>query len=248
MKVCIYILCYNEECIIEKTLKHYKTIFPYSKIVVCDDGSNDNSLIIADKYSCETLKIWDNNLKLSKYQNIRNNLWKKADSDWVIFCDMDELLCITEKDLENEEKYGTTIISTQGVSIVGNSTTYNLKDIDIYNLNVGMQDEWYSKNICFNKKYIKEINFTDGCHKCAPIGNIKFSKKIYFLYHYSLLGRNYNIHRYTILYERFKSKNIYFDHYSNCEITINKRFDYFLSRSKSIKSMYDFYDEYKLLQ
>ena len=44
----------------------------------------------------------------NKYLEIKNNCWKKAKTDWVLVCDVDELLNITYSDLVREDAKGTT--------------------------------------------------------------------------------------------------------------------------------------------
>jgi hypothetical protein len=147
---------------------------------------------------------------------IRNNIWNDVTSGWVIMCDMDEWLEITENDLINEEEKGTTIITTNGCNIVGNSKTIDLSDIDLFTLNEGVYSDNFSKKILFKVPDVK-INFWWGAHTCSPTGNVKYSERIYTLKHMNYLGLDYLVEKHRKRYDRnelmrYKGMNI---HYSN---------------------------------
>jgi hypothetical protein len=49
-------------------------------------------------------------------------MWSnECENTWVLTCDMDELLDIDFKQLEEEDKLGTTMIKTHGYQVVGHS-------------------------------------------------------------------------------------------------------------------------------
>ncbi len=193
----LYLICYNEEYLIEHTINHYLSRFKNIKITILDNYSTDNSLLIANNYGCNIIQFNTNN-ELNEFVllDLRNNIWKNNENDWIIICDMDEWLCITEDQLLEEDKRGTTIIKIKGFNIIGNSDKENLSDINLHELNNGVRNKWEDKNICFNKKYISNMNFAHGCHSCNPIGNIQYSEKEYILKHMDLLGINYLLYKY----------------------------------------------------
>jgi len=131
-------------------------------------------------------------------------------------CDMDEWLEITEKDLINEEEKGTTIITTNGFNIVGNSKTIDLSDIDLFSLNEGVYNDNFSKRILFKVPDV-EINFWWGAHTCRPLGNVKYSENVYILKHMNYLGAEYLVEKHRKRYVRnelmrYRGMN---GHYSN---------------------------------
>jgi glycosyltransferase involved in cell wall biosynthesis len=152
MKIDIFLLCYNEELLLPHTLKFYKTNFPNGTIHIVDNYSTDSSCDIAENNGCKIIK-YDSNEQQDERRLIwvRSHIWKKhVTSGWVIMCDMDEWLNITEMDLENEENNGKTIINTNGVNMVGESNTIDFSDINLFEITKGVYDERFSKKICFN--------------------------------------------------------------------------------------------------
>ena len=67
----IYILCYNEEILIENTIKHYKNNFPNSIIIILDNYSTDNSINIAKKYNCNIEKWKSDVIDEHKYLELK---------------------------------------------------------------------------------------------------------------------------------------------------------------------------------
>lgn len=190
--ITIYIACYNEELLLPFTIKYYRDQYPDSTIVICDNESTDNSVAIAKSLGCE-IHTWKTGGESNEkaLTSLKNNVWKSAKSDWVIVCDMDELLCCNEANIKQEEGQGVTIVSTVAYDVVGESHDARLKDITLDQIKKGIRLPTYDKSICFNKKYIQEINFSEGSHTSNPKGIVKRSSVMYTLYHYKYLGKQY---------------------------------------------------------
>ena len=200
----IFILCYNEENIIETTIKHYQRMFPSCTITICDNESTDKSVEIAKKFKCKihTYKT-DGKVNDFVYNDIKENLWREAKTEWVLICDMDEFLCVNEDDLMAESLNGTTLINTQGYSILGDSHDSELKDISLENIHRGYKDDNYSKIICFKREEVERMNYNAGAHICSPHGRkIIFSSIKYSLYHFKYLGFPYLLKNFSINYQR----------------------------------------------
>jgi glycosyltransferase involved in cell wall biosynthesis len=83
--ISIFIICKNEERIIEKTLKQAKKLA--DEIVIVDSGSTDSTLEICKKY---TDKIFHQDwLGFGKQKNIA---LEKCSHEWVLSLDADEIL------------------------------------------------------------------------------------------------------------------------------------------------------------
>src|SRR3989338_8384979 len=117
--ITVYTLAYNEELLIQFMIDHYRTRFPGCRIVVNDNMSTDNTVKIARANGCQVIPYDTNNqIQDRRYMEIKNNCWKDAKTDWVLICDMDELLEINANQLKTEEKSGTTIVRSTFYTMV----------------------------------------------------------------------------------------------------------------------------------
>ena len=201
--ITIFTMAYNEEVLIQFMIDHYRSRFPNSHIVVRDNQSQDKTAEIALANKCEVLS-YDSEGQIDdfKLRELKNNCWKQANTDWVLICDVDELLDITEEQLLQEERKGTTIIKSKGYDMINMEDNFNLSDIKY-----GSPDSNYSKSSLFNKRYINEINYECGAHKSNPVGNIKLSDAAYGLYHYKFINIEYLINRFKLTEQRLSAAN-----------------------------------------
>lgn len=203
--ITIYTLAYNEELMIQFMIDHYRERFPGCHIVVNDNMSTDNTVKIALANSCEVIPFDTDNhfFQEQRLTEIRNSCWKNAKTEWVLVCDMDELLDINEVQLKEEEKTGTTIIRSEGYDMVDVEDKF-----DLANMKYGMRDIGHDKAYLFNKKFIKDINYSLGAHECNPEGSVKYSKKVYKLYHYCYVNYDVTIEKYKVYSSRRSPEDI----------------------------------------
>lgn len=202
--IAIYIVCYNEEILIADTIKHYRDRFPTATIYICDNYSTDHSTEIATDMGCQIIK-WETTPENFEFKltDLKNNVWKESEG-WVIVCDMDEWLCVDTAQLSKEDAKGTTCLQVIGYDIIGNSITSTLDDIDLHSLTYGFLKPEENKNLCFNTKYITEINYDSGAHFSKPVGKITFSETPYYLKHMDWLGLEYKQNKMKVRFERTK--------------------------------------------
>lgn len=215
----VFILCHNEEILLPHTIKHYKTYLPDCNIVIYDNKSTDKSVEIAEAQGCKVIS-WNSNNEINDYQYlfIKNNCWKK-ETGWVIVCDMDEWLCVTPEDLENEQNKNVSILTVYGYNMIGESNHINLKDIDLHSIKKRVYFPDENKSLCFYRPAISEINYNLGAHKCKPIFKTisRYSSKIYINKHMNYLGLPFFVDKMLKRYERserMRSKNLA-SHYIN---------------------------------
>lgn len=216
---------------IQFMIDHYRERFPGCRIVVYDNMSTDNTVKIALAKGCEVISYDTNNqLQDSRYIKIKNNCWKDAKTDWVLVCDLDELLDINAKELKMEESSGTSIVKTKGYDMV------TLDDnLDLAGIKYGERDTGEDKFCLFNKKFISEINYDIGCHSCNPAGTIRYSERVYKLYNYCYINYETTVERYKVYRARISPKDIRNGCFSYSETPEEIRALYTEARNQAIK-------------
>lgn len=168
-----YVICYNEEDIIEHTLTHYSSFC--SKIFLFDNGSTDSTLQKASKFKKVKVINFDtggkkNNkyhsyIKSEEYKNYsrKGGQFTEEVADWIICVDSDELIyhprildVLAEYDLD-----GVTVPQITGFNIVGEKElTDSPSIIDQYDMAV--------REPIFDKRAVFKCSFnmpnSPGCH------------------------------------------------------------------------------------
>lgn len=202
--ITVYTITYNEEFLIQFMIDHYRERFPSCRIVVYDNMSSDKTVEIALVNGCEVISF-DSNNQFRDRQNmyIKNSCWKDAKTSWVLVCDLDELADINQKQLEEEEKKDTSIITFETFDMI------NMKEsLYFASMKYGVKSPVNSKSLIFNKKLIKEMNYGPGAHYCNPEGAILYSKKKYKTYHYASINKELTIQKFKVRQKRLSEENI----------------------------------------
>jgi hypothetical protein len=208
MGIKLYTFLYNEEEILPYFLKHYSTIV--DKIVVYNNYSTDNSIqILKDWKECEIEIIeYDTNDKFDELTllDLKNNCWKKdKDSEYVIVCDIDELLY--HPDLKSFIKKNSMIdyFTPSGYHMIGEEipTDHTKQIYDI--IQNGVEDVNYGKNILFKRNSVEETYYAPGAH----LSSFKGTKRLINcqtdqlkLLHYKWLSPEYVTKKYKHYQER----------------------------------------------
>jgi hypothetical protein len=240
MEINIFILCYNESYLLPHTINHYKKYLPSCKITIYDNQSSDNSVKLALSLGCNVIS-WSSNNQINDhlYLKIKNNCWKNIKNGWIIMIDMDEFLCVTEDELLDEIKNETSILEIKGLEMVGESNKIDLTDIDLQKINKYVDKDEESKKLCFLREKITEMNYGMGAHHCNPLGNIKYSSKIYYNKHMNTLGLNYINNKTKKRYERSELmlKQGLATHYAYPEEIIKKNYYHALNNCKFLQEV-----------
>lgn len=187
----VFAICYNEELLLPYFIDHYKKMG--AKITIIDNQSTDKSRSIIEKAGCTYMAYNSNNqIRDDLYLQIKNNCWKDSKADWVIVCDIDELIEVNF----DISKY--TIINTKGFDMIGLPPS-----------RIGVHNKMYSKHIMFRPNHFREINYTPGCHSLNPIpvGTISGSIEIANLLHYKYISEDYVYTRHLMYQERLSDIN-----------------------------------------
>ncbi len=200
----IYTITYNESFILQFMIDHYRYRFPNCKIVIYDNESIDNTIEIAKQNNCEIKYHFSGGyVDDVKLTYTKNNCWKAATTDWVMVCDPDELLDIYENDLIMEQNNNVSMINSEGFNMI------NLENNDYFkSITYGKRYFHYDKIYLFNKKFVKEINYDNGCHKNFAIGQLKYSEKKYKCYHWRYINPDRTFERYQMTAKRMCQFNI----------------------------------------
>jgi glycosyltransferase involved in cell wall biosynthesis len=200
MNLTIIVITYNEQFILPHFIKWYRDRFPDCKIVVYDNESTDGTKNICLSTPNLTYIPYytGNKLSDSTYLKIKNNAWKHAETDWVLVCDADEFLDITPEDLNTNQ----TLFKAIGYNM------FNLDNLeDITEVQYGLEAVQYDKILCFNKRYISEINYGAGCHQADPKGDVVLANYNPPLYHMKFMGVDMLVERYKTYASRLSDEN-----------------------------------------
>jgi hypothetical protein len=234
-----YSICWNEEKILPFVLDYYSSIC--EKMVIMDNESDDDSTAIIRSYKNTEVRTYSTNGEIRDdiYLEIKNNIWKESrgKADWVIVCDVDEILyhpnLIAKLD-ELKEK-GINIIKPHGFDMYAKDYPKN----SLLEIKTGIKDNrLLGKCIIFNPNSVEEINYKTGCHKCYPTGNLKFYKEDDIkLLHYKCLNLDFLLGRFELLKNRLSHYNIenkFGKHYLAEEKLIKKKYFKNLSNSEDV--------------
>jgi hypothetical protein len=234
MDINVFLLCYNEQALLAHTIKHYKKYLPSCKITIYDNESTDNSVEIAKSYDCNVVSWSSDNIHNEDIQiELRNTIWKNIPRGWIIMADMDEFVCVSETELLYEMNQGTSILQIAGKDMVGESNTIDLSDIDLQQIRKCVDNTWESKNLCFLREKIDDMNYAPGSHSCKPIGTIKYSSNVYINKHMQYIGLQFITNKQVERYKRnelMRKKN-WNVHYINDVNIIKLNYLYLLESS-----------------
>lgn len=167
-------------------IDHYRSRFPNCHIVVYDNQSTDDTVKIAQANGCE-LRHYDSNNQVNDQMlwETKNNCWRNANTDWVVVCDLDEMLDINADQLAAEDAAGVTKIKCECYHMVNMHDNLDVRAIDHGCRD--LRDTVYDKDLMFNKKHV-DINYINNdCHFTNSRGNVRNSKP-YRMYHYKYVN------------------------------------------------------------
>lgn len=246
MKIEAFLVCWNEREIMPLVVKHYAKFC--DKITILDNHSTDGSQELAIKLGCVVIPFGTKFFDDQENMNIKNNCWKGSDADFVIIADFDECLQGVDYKGEMDDIYlqnplhpiidaiddGATIFHTQGWQIMSNEMPKN----HLTEITNGYKFDNYSKNICFNPKAIKEINYNPGAHKIDPIGDVVYAKDLLYVLHYKHIG---GVQRTIDRYKEYKPRMSKLNrkmgwgiHYNRSEQSIREEWNQRMSISKQL--------------
>lgn len=157
----IFTTTYNMESSIKEFIDFYRNRVPNCNIMIYDNMSVDNTVNICRENNVNTVSF-DTQGKMDEKTliEIRNNCWKNSQAEFIIVCDSDEFVTITEKEL---------LEATWNISKCKGIELFEENWMPIEEYTEGLFSEGYSKKVLFKKNAIQEMNFAPGSHSCSPI-------------------------------------------------------------------------------
>jgi len=238
----VFTFCYNEECRLPWFLNHYGPIA--RTITIFDNGSNDKSEEIGTSWGNV---IWDkesyyiNKIDDSLLTRLKCNSWKRSDADLVIVVDIDELLYHSDGLLEfftGKIQQGYTMFKPQAYDMVCEGLPDYKSNKNVYEFSqctYGVRNDNFDKICAFSPKEVKSVNYSDGCHKCKPTGNINVYQ---------------NDSEYKLLHYKYPSKELYtkqisssFSRLSEYNIKWKRGFEYHQDIKKASEEYDKAYDK-----
>lgn len=239
-----FIVCWNEEAIIRHTLNHYASFC--SKITLIDNYSTDNTIAVARENFPEiTVTLFDTQgeIRDDLLTQMKNNCWKESKADYVIVCDTDEFLYADDLhgQLKKLEEHNVAMPVVIGYNMGSVDFPGNF-DISIYEqVQHGVRDRNFDKQIIFNPRAVTEINYSPGCHFANPVfKNSRLRDPVveFKLLHYKYLSKEYLYNKHML--------------YSHRLSQFNKEFNYgaeYLAGKQHIDACFDLIDKhlYKII-
>lgn len=233
---------FNEENILPFYFDHYKSRFKAPHFIIYNNMSTDNSKQICLDNGAAVIDF-DTNGEISheKYQDIKNNSWKKSKFDWQIVCDTDELVFVDQNDLEFFNKNNITVPKFKGyqaVPLIEYTEIPSPHTIEFYkNIKHGVHSNPYSKYYMFNKSKVN-VKYFPGAHKATITGDKKHSNKEYIAMHYHAVDPVQKYNKYLrnskVLSNKSKQSGLG-KHYTDHVATLEKHVANYNAMQKSKK-------------
>ena len=220
-----FVICWNEEVFLPYFLRHYAKFC--HTLTVFDNESSDRSREICKDAGAKVITwatggVQDNEAMLE----IKNSCWKESDADYVIVCDIDEIIV----GLENLPPLCSgRIMKCHGIQMVGQGEpTEQIRRAFDY-----IQ---YDKCAVFSPE-ISDIGFKIGCHENTPSGYTEIVKNTCSLLHYSLPSEDSVVARWQLYSKRMGDsdrKKGYAWAYRLKESEIRRRYRQSLAKAKTL--------------
>jgi glycosyltransferase involved in cell wall biosynthesis len=150
VKISAVMIVKNEEEVLERCLESIKWV---DDIVICDTGSTDKTIEIANSY---THKVFTDYKWNDNFSEARNHAMGKAKGNWILTIDADEYLLPNQEELiRNEIENADDKLTLDVIMDSGYSTFYSPR------LTINDLDEVYYKGAVHNYLNIAQENHTN---------------------------------------------------------------------------------------
>lgn len=235
MRIEAYLLMWNEIDLVKLVISHYQKFCDH--ITILDNFSTDGSDKLAREMGCEVKQFGNQFFDDHENRNIKNNIWKGNQSDWVICADFDE--CLYFHGTPDYFRHHTlnedcSIFKTIGWQIMSEHWPAH----DLLEITTGYEFSNYAKSIIFNPQALTEIGYGFGAHECNPKGNVVWSESPLYVLHYKHIGGvQRTIDRYKQYQPRMSKNNRKFGHgihYNRTPASIRQEWEQRMKISKPL--------------
>jgi hypothetical protein len=232
--ISIYSPAWNESFLLGHYYRFYRQRFPDASFTIIDNESDDYTAPIATSLGMD-IKVFKTDNQYDEYTQmaVRTMCYKHIAKGWVLICDIDEWIDITQDQLWDEIEQGTTVIRTQGYDMC------NVDNIlDLTRVRHGVKNDDYSKHLMFDASKITDMKWVYGCHRSDPQGDVVYSKNVYNLYHMKYWNPEYLVNRYKSVNERrsdHSKRNDHGIHYAMSEEQIINEYNAIMQKAQVIR-------------
>jgi glycosyltransferase involved in cell wall biosynthesis len=220
MKIEVYAVCHNEERLLPYFLRHYSQ---FASMTVYDNQSTDKSVQIATAGGAKVIPFdTQGEFREDIMTEIRNTCWKESKADWVIVCDIDELVYHEDLPTALSSIHGTVILPRMFNMYADFFPTTKGQIYEEVNMGVDIN----SKMNIFKPSEIKAMNYDVGCHNAKPEGNYILNLRSDIItMHFKqmspeyVISRNYYLHARQSEINRINGWNWHFG--ESAEATLN---------------------------
>lgn len=174
----VFTITWNNSKNLQQFIEWYRKRVPNCQITVFDNMSTDNTKEICEQYGVEHV-LFDTNNQMDEQTliELRNLCYFESDARFVIVCDDDEFVDITEQDLlDNIKNQEWTVCKCAGYEMFGTNEE-RVEDLE------GVPSIGYCKPVLFDNKEIELMHFAAGSHTANPEGNVIWKNGWPNLYH-----------------------------------------------------------------
>ena len=220
MKIEVYAVCHNEEKLLPYFLRHYSR---FASMTIYDNESTDKSVKIATDGGARVISFnTTGEFREDIMTEIRNTCWKESKAEWVIVCDIDELVCHEDLPKALSSIRGTVILPRMFNMYTDVFPTTKGQIYEEVNMGIDIN----GKMNIFKPSEIKAMNYDVGCHNAKPEGNfiLNLRSDIVTLHFKQLspeyvISRNYYLHARQSEVNRVNGWNWHFG--ESAEATLN---------------------------
>lgn len=168
----LYCVCWNEIKVLPFVVGYWRRFVRHA--YVYDNGSDDGTLEYLKQFDWITVYSFKTEgFNDQANIDIKNNVWKDSDADYVVVCDLDECLYSTDLDkmLTLCDKHNISVIKPAWHEIYyWDFPTYNANNLLHENADTitYTDNQFCHKAILFNPHLVEEMNYDHGCHECHP--------------------------------------------------------------------------------